>query len=81
VAGIDAIREQWRGFLAMNGRMTLKTRFAVEMDDIALIRTDWSFASDDAQLASSSAEVVRRQSDGNWLYIIDHPFGGSEMIA
>jgi uncharacterized protein (TIGR02246 family) len=80
VEGADAIREQWQGFLAMNGRMTLKTRFAVEMDDIALIRTDWSFASDDAQLASSSAEVVRRQSDGTWLYVIDHPFGSSDMI-
>jgi uncharacterized protein (TIGR02246 family) len=78
--GIDAIREQWQGFLAMNGRMTVKTRFAVEMDDIALLRNDWSFASDDAQLASSAAEVVRRQSDGNWLYVIDHPFGSSDMI-
>jgi uncharacterized protein (TIGR02246 family) len=80
VEGIDAIREQWQGFLAMNGQMTLKTRFAVEMDDIALIRTDWSFASADAQLTSSSAEVVRRQSDGTWLYVIDHPFGSSDMI-
>jgi uncharacterized protein (TIGR02246 family) len=50
VEGVDAIREQWQGFLAMNGQMTLKTRFAVEMDDVALIRTDWSFASADAQL-------------------------------
>ena len=80
VEGVDAIREQWQGFLAMNGQMTLKTRFVVEMDDVALIRTDWSFASADAQLASSSAEVVRRQSDGTWLYVIDHPFGSSDMI-
>jgi len=80
VEGVDAIREQWQGFLAMNGRMALKTRFAVEMGDIALIRTDWSFASKDAQLASSSAEVVRRQSDGTWLYAIDHPFGSSDVI-
>jgi uncharacterized protein (TIGR02246 family) len=78
--GVDAIREQWQGFLAMKGRMTLKTRFAVEMDDIALLRNDWSFASDDAQLASSAAEVVRRQPDGTWRYVIDHPFGSSDMI-
>jgi ketosteroid isomerase-like protein len=80
VEGIDAIREVWQGLLAMNGRMTLRTRFAVEMGDIALLRNDWSFASDDAQLASSAAEVVRRQSDGTWLYVIDHPFGSSDMI-
>jgi uncharacterized protein (TIGR02246 family) len=78
--GIDAIREQWQTLLTMNGRMTLRTRFAIEMDDIALLRNDWSFSSDDAQLASSAAEVVRRQSDGTWLYVIDHPFGSSDMI-
>jgi ketosteroid isomerase-like protein len=78
--GIDAIREQWQGLLAMNGRMTLKTRFAFEMDDIALLRNDWSFASDDVQLASNATEVVRRQPDGTWLYVIDHPFGSSDMI-
>jgi uncharacterized protein (TIGR02246 family) len=78
--GIDAIREQWQGFLAMNGRMTLKTRFVVEMGDVALLRNDWSFASDDAELASSASEVVRRQPDGTWRYVIDHPFGSSEMI-
>jgi len=78
--GVDAIREQWQGFLAMNGRMTLKTRFAVEMGDVALLRNDWSFASDDAELASSASEVVRRQPDGTWRYVIDHPFGSSDMI-
>jgi uncharacterized protein (TIGR02246 family) len=78
--GIDAIREQWQGFLVMGGRMTLKTRFVAQADDIALLRNDWSFNSSDAQLASSASEVVRRQPDGTWLYIIDHPFGSSEMI-
>jgi hypothetical protein len=31
-------------------------------------------------MASSTTEVVRRQPDGSWLYIIDHPFGASDMI-
>jgi uncharacterized protein (TIGR02246 family) len=81
VQGIDGIREQWQGFLAMDGQMTLTTRFAIEMDDLALLRNDWTFTSDDAELASSAAEVVRRQADGSWLYVIDHPFGSSDMIA
>ena len=50
------------------------------MDDIALLRNDWNVNSDDAQLASSAAEIVRRQSDGTWLSVIDHPFGSSDMI-
>ena len=81
--GADAIREQWQGFLMMagpSGRMTLKTRFVAQTDDIALLRNDWSFTSPDSEMSSSAAEVVRRQPDGTWLYIIDHPFGSSEMI-
>jgi hypothetical protein len=62
----------------MNGRMTLNTRF-VEMDDIALPRNDESFASDDAQLALSAAEVLRRESDQPGPNVIDHPFGSSDM--
>ena len=61
--------------------MTVKTRFVVEMDDLALLRNDWSFESDAAELSSSASEVVRQQADGSWLYVIDHPFGSSDMIA
>lgn len=28
------------------------------------------------QLQGHTSEIVRRQSDGSWLYIVDHPFGG-----
>ena len=79
--GQDAIREAWQGFMAMNVEMKIRTRFAVEMDDVALLRNDWNIESPDIQLASSTAEVVRRQPDGSWRYVIDHPFGASDMIA
>src|SRR3954451_10332215 len=75
--GIDAIREQWQGFLAMNAEMKVRTRFAVVVDDIALLRNDWEVNSPDLEMASSASEVVRRQPDGTWKYIVDHPFGSS----
>jgi uncharacterized protein (TIGR02246 family) len=78
--GIDAIREQWQGFLAMNVQMTVRTRYAVEVGDIALLRNDWEAKSPDMEIASSASEVVRRQPDGSWRYIVDHPFGSSDMI-
>jgi len=81
VEGIDAIREQWQSFLAMNAQMKLRTRFAIEMDDIALLRNDYTVESPDLQMGSSTCEVVRRQPDGSWRYIVDHPFGASDMIA
>ena len=78
--GIDAIREQWQGFLAMDAQMTVRTRYAVLVDDVALLRNDWEVKSPDMELASSASEVVRRQADGTWKYIVDHPFGSSDMI-
>jgi uncharacterized protein (TIGR02246 family) len=81
VQGVDAIREQWQSFLAMNAQMKLRTRFAIEMDDIALLRNDFTVESPDLQMGSSTCEVVRRQPDGSWRYIVDHPFGASDMIA
>ena len=80
VVGKDAIREQWQFALAMNAPMKLQTRFCVEMGDIALLRNDWSLDSPDIEMGSSTCEVARRQPDGSWLYIVDHPFGASDMI-
>jgi ketosteroid isomerase-like protein len=80
VVGTDAIREQWQFALAMNAPMQLRTRFCIEAGDLALLRNDWRLDSLDVDMASSTTEVVRRQPDGSWRYIIDHPFGASDMI-
>jgi hypothetical protein len=29
----------------------------------------------------TTAEVVRRQADGTWRYLIDNPFGGAVLDA
>ena len=80
VVGTDAIREQWQFALAMNAPMRVRTRFCIQVDDVALLRNDWSLDSSDVEMASSTSEVVRRQPDGSWRYIVDHPFGASDMI-
>jgi uncharacterized protein (TIGR02246 family) len=74
-AGADAIREVWSGFVALGGRMSLTTRYAVEAGDVALLRNDWTFTADGFDMASQTAEIVRRQADGTWRYVVDHPFG------
>jgi uncharacterized protein (TIGR02246 family) len=79
VRGHDAIRGQWEGFIALGGTITLVTRHAVELDDIALLRNDWHFVADGMEFSSRTAEIARRQSDGTWRYVIDHPYGGGEV--
>jgi uncharacterized protein (TIGR02246 family) len=78
VTGTEAIREQWAGLLAMKGRMTLRSRYAIEAGDLAILSNEWTFTADELTMGATTAEVARRQADGGWLYVIDHPFAGLE---
>lgn len=61
------------------GMMVLKTNFCIARDELALLRADWTIVADDGSVlaSGSSAEVVRRQPDGSWRYVIDHALGAS----
>ncbi|MBN8942312.1 MAG: SgcJ/EcaC family oxidoreductase [Rhizobiales bacterium] len=66
-------------FLQMPGTLTGGNNFCLRHDDVALLRADWTLIGPDGAttLAGSSAEIVRRQADGTWLYIVDHAVGAS----
>ena len=78
VTGTEAIREQWAGLLAMKGRMTLRSRYAIEVGDLAILSNEWTYTVGDQTVGATTAEVARRQADGGWLYVIDHPYAGLE---
>jgi len=76
----DAIRETYRRLFARNGRMQLETHSFVESPDgLAVLHASWTFQfrSADGNVTTSrgiSTEVVRRQADGTWLFVIDEPY-------
>jgi uncharacterized protein (TIGR02246 family) len=76
--GTAAIRANWEALLSFKGQMSLTTRYAIEMGDIALLSNDYTVAVGGDSLSGATAEVVRRQPDGGWLYIIDHPTGAGD---
>jgi uncharacterized protein (TIGR02246 family) len=78
VTGTEAIREQWAGLLAMKGRMALRSRYAIESGELAILSNEWTFTAGDQTVGATTAEVARRQADGGWLYVIDHPYAGLE---
>ncbi len=57
--------------------MTSLNNFCVIHGDVALLRADWKLVASDGNVivSGSSAEVVRKQPDGRWLYVIDHAAG------
>lgn len=77
LVGPDAIAGELQHLLQMPGTMTSRNNFCVVQGNLALLRADWALVDDkDASVVSgSSAELVRRQSDGRWLYVIDHAVG------
>jgi len=81
VHGTAKIREAISGFLAMKPHITLTTRDVYRSRELAMLRSSWemTFTGPDGKpvhIAHRSAEVVRLQKDGRWLYVIDNPFGG-----
>jgi len=80
-AGVSAIRQAFDSFLVSKPKIRLQTKYAIRMGDLALLRAQWEMTRMDpsgqplAPTRHSSTEVVRRQPDGTWRYVIDHPFG------
>ena len=80
VMGIQAIRSVLEGFLAPNSKITIETQSVIEAGEIALLRSQWRLTGTSPtgkpiDVSHNSTEVARRQPNGTWRYLIDHPFG------
>jgi uncharacterized protein (TIGR02246 family) len=78
--GSRAIRDGLEIFVTRRARMTLETRSVItsEAAGLAVLHGAWILepVEKDAGAVSTqglSTEVVRRQEDGTWLFIIDNP--------
>jgi len=76
----DGIRESLRGFIDMNGKLDLKVKKVLKASDLALVTTEWSFNGTGSNgkrvdMTAKSADVLRQQPDGTWLFVIDNPWG------
>jgi uncharacterized protein (TIGR02246 family) len=78
--GPSGVSEALTGFISMNGTLDLEVTRVLEVDDLALVIGVWSFNGtgpdgEPVQLAANNADVLRRQSDGTWRFVIDNPWG------
>ena len=78
--GPAGVRESLGGFIAMNGTLDLKVTRVLEVDDLALVVGVWSFDGtgpdgEPVHLEANNADVLRRQPDGTWRFVIDNPWG------
>ena len=78
--GPAGIRDALAGFVALDGELDLEVTRVLEADDLALVVGTWTFdgtAPDGApvHLEAANADVLRRQADGTWRFVIDNPWG------
>jgi uncharacterized protein (TIGR02246 family) len=78
--GAPGIRAALTGFIAMQGKLDLEVTRVLEVDDLALVIGVWSFDGtgpdgEPVRLEAKNADVLRRQPDGSWRFVIDNPWG------
>ncbi len=82
VSGKAAIREALKGFLALDEIHFTREIKAIQSGDgnLALLRGAWSATTTGPDgkpvtVTGNNVEVVRRQPNGTWLFVIDNPRG------
>jgi len=74
--GSDAIRQVLAGYLSTGASIAMNDSVSFEAGELALVHWAWTMTFPDGRVAEgATAEVLRRQSDGSWKFIIDNPDG------
>lgn len=77
VTGTDAIRESLGGYVEAGVQLSLELRTIHTVGDLALLSNRAEVRGllpGGGMLSTTTTEVVRRQPDGRWLYVVDDPF-------
>lgn len=76
--GREEIRPLLFRLLQAPGVLVSRNNFCIVHGDTALLRADFMLRDGEVLIASgSTAELIRRQPDASWLYVIDHAAGAS----
>lgn len=73
--GKDELKAALIGFLTIVGKMEVETKSIVENGDVALTVSSWKIVNGKKVImASMGSELMRKQANGNWLFVVDNPF-------
>lgn len=81
VSGTEALRRMFADFVAAGVDFTYGSHEVVVAGDLGLHLMKWTAPGPDGEKTALSVAVLRRQSDGSWRMVIDHPFGDGVLQA
>ena len=78
--GATGVRQSLAAFIAMKGTLDLKVTRVLEAGGLAFVAGVWSFSGTGPDgkpvtLTGRNGDVLRRQGDGSWRFVIDNPWG------
>jgi len=78
--GIHSFQQTLVELLQWKGVMVSHNIYCIPFENIALLRAHFILNTVDPdgnpiQMQGHTTEIVRKQPDGSWKYIVDHPFG------
>lgn len=82
--GHAAIREEIAALVSMRARFVMDVHHVVTSGDVAMLFNKWTGiltppgGGDPITITGRAREVVRRQPDGSWLFVIDDPDTNAE---
>jgi uncharacterized protein (TIGR02246 family) len=78
--GLTGVRQSLAAFIGMKGTLDLQVTRVLQASDLALVVGKWSFTGTGpdggaVKLTGHNADVLRKQADGTWRFVIDNPWG------
>lgn len=80
ISGQKEYHQEHLNLLKIGGKMISINQSCIVFENIALLSAEWKINTwnedgEPLEISGKSTEVIRKQNDGTWLYVIDNPFG------
>ena len=78
--GLKSVLQSLQGFIDMKVKLEARVRRVIQAGNLAALVTEWSIVGTEPDgkpinLTGGGSMVLRSQSDGSWLMVIENPWG------
>jgi ketosteroid isomerase-like protein len=82
----ESIRQTLQSFIDMGTKLEARVKRVLQANDLALLITEWTINGTEPDgkpinLTGRGTVVLRRQSDGVWLMVIENPWGNRQSAS